>query len=26
MFNNIPRVGDVKRFRALLASPLPSRE
>ena len=26
MFNNIPRVADVRRFRALLASPLPSRE
>jgi len=26
MFNSIPRVGDVRRFRALLASPLPSRE
>ena len=26
MFNNIARVGDVKRFRALLAPPLASRE
>ncbi len=26
MFNNIPRVGDVRRFRALLASPVLSRE
>jgi uncharacterized protein YecE (DUF72 family) len=26
MFNNIPRVGDVRRFRALLAVPRPSRE